>query len=100
MSLMPEFEEEEIEFIKPTDEQIEEANKMIEMAHTYIENYKYGLSAYILRDIQLSKISGFDTMARILASEEFGCGKEDVLGLIEHLELVIKGEIPVSNRSE
>lgn len=96
MSLMPEFEEEEIEFIKPTEEQIEEARKMIEMAHTYIEQYEFGFSAYVLRDISLSKISGLDTLARILASEEFGCGKEDVLGLIEHLEQVIRGEMPVS----
>ena len=100
MSLMPEFKEEEIEFIKPTEEQIEEARKSIKQAHKYIENYEYGLSAYVLRDIQLSKISGLDTMARILASEEYGCCKEDVLGLIEHLELVIKGEMPVSRSND
>ena len=97
---MPEFKEEKIEFIKPKEKQIEEAIQQIKQALKYIENYEYGMSAYVLRDIELSKISGLDVLIWILVSEDYGCCKEDVLGVIEHLEQVIRGEMPVKMEVE
>ena len=49
------------------------------------------LAAYTLRDLPEVKAAGLHDLARLLASGEYGCSKNDVLVLIENLEKWIKG---------
>lgn len=69
------------------------ARKAIEQAHRFLAQNDPIAAAYTLRDLPEVEATELGTMARHLASGEYGCHKNDVLGLIEYLEAWMNKEL-------
>lgn len=88
-------------YIKLTQEQIALGKEIVVRAKKRLEHNEwpddFHMAAGLLRDVPLMKEAGLLRSAMLLESGEHGCSKNDVLGLIAHVETLLAGNWPVAD---
>lgn len=88
-------------YIKLTEAQIVRGKLLVAMAKERLERNEapddFHMAASLLRDVPMMEEAGLMSLARGLEKGEFGCSKNDVLGLIEHVKILLAGNWPVAD---
>lgn len=88
-------------YIKLNPEQIAIGRKLVEMAKKHLEHNEspvdWHMAASCLRDVPMMEEAGLMTLTRSFERTTTTCSKNDILGLIKHVEILLAGNYPIAD---